>query len=802
MTYRTAINQLARQLMCGVALLMPLAVPPAAAQPDFVSLAELNRVSDDDRIPDSAGENVSIRATVTSDPFTVRPGPVVRIYLDDDTGGLMLQTPDLALLASVTAGDVVVVEGEIGFHHGSVIVVPTSVDVVGSAPVPAPIDVSVRDLSTEIYEGRLIRARGRLMNAQNVELVDYTGAIRVRARRSLLEDQAFRHRLYSESLVEVIGIASQYDPSAPHDSGYRIEILSTDGLVLRTDLVPFTWGLGIVLLTGLLWWRARSAIRREAYTRGLLEKVRASETALKASEERLRVVADATSDVIWELDLARRELFWQAGAKELFGVDRVDPIPDRSTHLEFIHRDDAERVGRSLAAAIEEGREDWSEEYRVVRGDGQIRHVSDRARILQGEDGAAVAVIGALLDITEARRAEQRERELQSNLQHAQRLESLGILSSGIAHDFNNILAAIVGNTDLLREAGELPPADRALLDQISSSCERGVDLTGKMLTYAGRAPTLRKSVDVNRLVTDVLSIVGKAASKHVVLDSELDPASPRVNGDPAQLQQVVMNFVTNAVDALPDGRGEVRVTTAVGFVERVKGQPIGCDYKPRRYVTLTVSDTGSGIKACDLTKIFEPFFTTKSSGRGLGLSAVVGIINSHNGCLFVDSTPNRGTTFTALLPPDTEMSDPFRAVEAESPATVTHGSVLIAEDEEFICDLLEQALATLNLVSDTVDDGKQALDRLLANRDVYDLLVLDMSMPGLNGDEIFARARKAGIETPVLFISGHGAYDLEQRVGDAENVAILAKPFRLGELRECCLRLLAAAGECAETNG
>ena len=208
--------------------------------------------------------------------------------------------------------------------------------------------------------------------------------------------------------------------------------------------------------------------------------------------------------------------------------------------------------------------------------------------------------------------------------------------------------------------------------------------------------------------------------------------------------------------------------------------------------MTLAVTDTGTGIEPGELDKIFEPFYTTKTSGRGLGLSAVVGIINNHNGCLFVDSIPDKGTTFTALLPPDKAASDDAEPLTPKEPASVNEGSVLIADDEDFICDLINRALSTLNLVTDTARDGKLALERIFARGDAYDLLILDMSMPGLNGDEIFARVREAGIETPVLFISGHGAHELEQRVGDAENVAILAKPFKLDQLREACLGLLA----------
>ncbi len=778
--------------MLGLTLLiLGVAAAHATEAPAIVSLGDINRDADGDRVTVGLGDTATVRAVVIIDPFEIQPGPMYRVYLDDGSGGLMLQTTNAALVEGIGTGDVVLVEGLIDFYQGSNVVIPNSVEVVGTGDVPPPIEVTVNDLVSEKYEGRRIRVRGKLVNAQNVELVDATGSIRVRARRILLEDPEFKRRLYSEANVEVVGIASQYDPSPPHDAGYRIEMLSTEDLALKVDLRPYGWGLGVALVTGLFWWRARTATRREAYTRGLLEQVRASEQALKNSEEQLRVVADATSDVIWELDLVRRELFWRAGTKELFGVERMTRVPNRSTHLEFVHPDDAERVSESLASAIDAARDDWDEEYRVVREDGEIRYVSDRARILKNDDGTPDRVIGALVDVTERHRAAQRERELQTNLQHAQRLESLGILSSGIAHDFNNILAAIVGNADMLLESGELEPGQRALLREITTSCERGVDLTGKMLTYAGRAPTEQKSVDVNQLIEDVLAIVSKAVPKSVVLKSELDPRLPSVDGDPAQLQQVVMNFVTNAVESLTEGIGEVCVTTATRDVDSVKGQLIGTEFRLGRYVTLQVSDTGRGIDPSQAAKIFEPFYTTKSSGRGLGLSAVVGIINNHNGCMFVDSVPGKGTTFEVLLPPGRIKAGEAEASSAPNTSRPRGAKVLVADDEEMIRRVVADALAPLDLTVELVEDGRQALERILANRDAYDLLVLDVSMPGLDGDKVFARVRDAGIRTPVLFMSGHGAYDLEQRVGDAEEVAILAKPFRIQTLRDRCLELL-----------
>ena len=261
------------------------------------------------------------------------------------------------------------------------------------------------------------------------------------------------------------------------------------------------------------------------------------------------------------------------------------------------------------------------------------------------------------------------------------------------------------------------------------------------------------------------------------------------------------MNFVTNAVESLPEERGEVLVTTTLGDVESVDGQPIGTEFRPGRYVTLSVTDTGGGIDRGEAAKIFEPFYTTKSSGRGLGLSAVVGIVNSHDGSLFVESVPGNGTTFKALFPVGTIDAGEAPAAP-ERPSRAQHGHVLVADDEAFICKLVAKALAPLDLTTETVEEGKAALDLILSNRDDYHLLVLDVSMPGMNGDDIFTQAREAGVETPVLFISGHGAHELEQRVGGAENVAILAKPFRLEQLRQSCQDLLAKGTRAAEIEG
>ena len=776
-------------LLIGVSMLVVAA--GVAGQPAYDRLADVRADADSDRIPDAIGETIRIRAVAVSDPFAVQPAPLFRIYLADSEAGAMMQTTDAGLIQDIRAGDELVVTGTIEFYAGSPMIAPATVVILGPGEVPAPEPATVADILAEAFEGQLVSVRGTLVNAQNVELVDRTGAVRVRARREILEEPGFGARYRSESLVEVIGIASQFDPSAPHDGGYRLELLSADGIVLRTDYRPFLWTLAVLALIAVFWWRARKATQRAAYTQHLLDQVSASEEALKDSEVRLRIVAEATSDVIWELDLARKELFWGAGAAELFQVETDTRIPNRTSHFDFVDESDKDRLRGSLARAIAEGAATWEDEYRIVRRDGAVRQVSDSARLIKGEDGVVQRIIGSIVDITDRRAAEERERELQARVQHAQRLESLGILSSGIAHDFNNILAAISGSAELLGESGSVTGSDHALVEEIKTMSRRGVDLTNKMLTYAGRAPTERKPVDLNRVVDDMVAVLSSVVSRKVVLDRSLEPELPPVDGDEAQLQQVVMNFISNAIDSLPGGRGRVTIRTAVSDVESPPGSLIGDGLAPGEYVSLEIADNGAGIDAADRDKIFEPFYTTKSTGRGLGLSAVLGIIKSHDGCLFLDSEFGQGTTFTTLFPIGTGTVSTVTSRAAAPQANFSGARVLIADDEELVAQFTARALEALNLVTDIVYDGQSAVDRVLNTNPGYDLIILDVSMPGLSGDEAYDRIRQAGIDVPVLFISGHGVYDLEQRLPSMARVAILAKPFAIDDFRSQVAELL-----------
>ncbi|MBK9033795.1 MAG: PAS domain-containing protein, partial [Myxococcales bacterium] len=332
-----------------------------------------------------------------------------------------------------------------------------------------------------------------------------------------------------------------------------------------------------------------------------------------------------------------------ANAIEVFGHSADDFISGRVSYGAVLHPDDAERVGREVADATATGAATFAHErYRVRHADGTIRWLYDFTRVLRDATGAATHYLGYVIDITARIAAEDEARELERQLQHAQKLESLGLLAGGVAHDFNNLLTGILGQASLARQrlAG-VPGGFRDALDQIDALTRRAAALTRQLLAYAGKGRFVIEPTDLTEIVRELEGMLAVVVPKQTALHLDLAPGPAMVMADRAQLQQVVMNLLTNAAESLPEGVGTVTVRTAVERCDRARLASCatavgGAELTPGTYVTLEVRDTGAGMDAATVERIFDPFFTTKGAGRGLGMSAVLGIVRAHQGCVRV----------------------------------------------------------------------------------------------------------------------------------------------------------------------
>jgi PAS domain S-box-containing protein len=372
---------------------------------------------------------------------------------------------------------------------------------------------------------------------------------------------------------------------------------------------------------------------------------------LRESEERYRVIVEASRDAIIEVDEQGRNTFATGVALELFGFssEELSAMPP----LSLIHPEDRPRVEGMLRTAFHSGETVEIAPFRVQRHDDRWIWYECTGLSYRRADGER-RFLAVGRDVTERRNQEQERRALEIRMQQAQRLESLGVLAGGIAHDFNNLLTPILGESRLA--LGDLPTNSplRERLERILRAAQRAAELTQKMLANAGAESPRAERVDVSALVDEMARLVDSRASDEVEIRYELIKDLPSVEGDAAQIGQVVTNLVTNALEALERGPAFVAIRTGqVELAEELPSQPpgLGEPLAPGHYVFVEVEDSGCGMDAETLARIFDPFFTTKFTGRGLGLAAVLGIVRSHEGGIEIDSRPGKGTRFRVLFP-------------------------------------------------------------------------------------------------------------------------------------------------------
>jgi PAS domain S-box-containing protein len=355
-----------------------------------------------------------------------------------------------------------------------------------------------------------------------------------------------------------------------------------------------------------------------------------SEQALRESESRFRTLAECTSAAIFVVQGSR--VIYANRAAEIITGYRLAEM-SRMAYGELFHPEHRERV-KALSVGRDQGPGRF--EAKLITRQGEERWVDYGASVF--ELGSAPAIIGTAVDVTDRKRAEEERRELEAQVQHAQRLESLGVLAGGIAHDFNNLLTGILGSASL---AAMKIPADSPAAEQISrvlTAAEKAAELTSKMLAYAGKGQFSLEPLDLNRIVEEVLPLVRGSLGK-ISFQLALAPNLPSIEADRNQLQQVVVSLLTNAAEAL-----------AREIVVRTGAMTAG-EVAPYPSVFLEIRDDGTGMGEQTRARIFDPFFTTKFTGRGLGLSAVAGIVKRHGGTIRVETAPQRGTSFTVLFP-------------------------------------------------------------------------------------------------------------------------------------------------------
>lgn len=385
--------------------------------------------------------------------------------------------------------------------------------------------------------------------------------------------------------------------------------------------------------------------------------------------------------------------------------------------------------------------------------------------------------ITTFTDVTERKTAEESRIAMERQMLHVQKLESLGVLAGGMAHDFNNILMAMMGHAELARL--RLPKDSPAVksLDEIVNAARRASDLSRQMLAYAGRGKFIIEPVDISHLISDIAQLLSSSISKQAKLVLSLGNGLPAVEADATQLRQVVMNLITNASEAIGDSEGTIDVETGTAHFRRkdLDSAILGTEIPEGDYVFIRIRDTGCGMNRETLGRIFEPFFTTKFTGRGLGMAAVMGIIKGHRGAIRIDSEPGRGSEFTVLLPPS---SNRALRTASEPGGWTGHGNILLVDDEESIRNVSVQMLAMLGFQALTAQDGNEAV-RIYAERtSSIDLVILDLTMPGMDGVETLRKLREISTSVRVVISSGYTADEINARFADNAIAGFIQKPY------------------------
>jgi PAS domain S-box-containing protein len=389
-------------------------------------------------------------------------------------------------------------------------------------------------------------------------------------------------------------------------------------------------------------------------------------------------------------------------------------------------------------------------------------------------------------NITERKKAAEERARLEQQMLHAQKMESLGVLAGGVAHDFNNILMAIIGNVDLsLMKIEEASPIT-ANLRNIEKAAMRAADLAKQMLAYSGKGRFVIEKLDLNRLIEKLHPILEPSLPDNGVLVLKLHKPVPVVEADANQMRQILMNLFMNAVEALGENGGEITIRTEDRVLDRegLKDLLLGETMAEGRYVVLEVADTGCGMEKEVLDKVFDPFFTTKFTGRGLGLAAVLGIARGHKGGIRITSEPGKGSIFQVLLP--TSEPPPAKAPVPEpiEDGWSGAGNILLVDDEEVIRTIASELLKELGFTAVLAGSGAEAIEIFKVNRELR-AVILDLTMPGMDGEECFRELRRIDPEVKVIMSSGFSEQDVVQKFAGKELAGFIQKPYTLKALKE-----------------
>jgi two-component system cell cycle sensor histidine kinase/response regulator CckA len=495
----------------------------------------------------------------------------------------------------------------------------------------------------------------------------------------------------------------------------------------------------------------------------------------------------------WDLDLKNGRLAWSDETCEIFGI-KPDQFEGTYQHFySFILLEDRAAY-ESARTRVSEGYPTLDSEYRIRRPDGQVRWMDERANIEYDAQGKQTRRVGLVLDITERKRAEAIQKKQEEQIQVSQKMDAIGRLAGGVAHDFNNLLGVIGGNVEFLLEDIKKESPQWEELQEVQKAVHQGAELTKQLLVFGKKQVSQAQSVGLNELSVEMNKMFRRVLDASIDLSLRQEKELKFIQSDPGQMQQVILNLVLNAQDAMPRGGTLILETKNVEIGEFEDGRD---DYlPPGNYVELDVTDTGMGMSPEVQQHIFEPFFTTKAGkGTGLGLASVYAIVKAWNGFIFVHSILGNGTTFCLFFPALGQGKK--MEMKPIEPPLIPRGTetLLVAEDQEALRKVLVRTLEKLGYLVLQEGDGAEAVQKALDYRGTIDLLLTDAMMPKMNGKELADALRKTRPQIKVVFISGYPHEVLSQQGVLDLSIHLIQKPFELDALAARIRRILDEKG-------
>ncbi len=520
----------------------------------------------------------------------------------------------------------------------------------------------------------------------------------------------------------------------------------------------------------------------------IITRLKQTETSLTKSEQKLRNIIEHSNELFYLHDTDHNLTYVSPQCTDLFGYT---PDEMKVKWMQLMTSNPVNQAGfETTQKAIQTGEKQKPYMLEGRRKDGKNILLEIEESPILDQNGKTVLIAGAARDITDRKRAEEENEKLEAQLRQSQKMEAIGTMAGGIAHDFNNILSIILGNTELaIRDVPEWHPVKESL-DEVRQACLRAKDVVRQLLSFGRKSEMQLRPIDISVILRESLKLIRSTLPSNIEIRQDFDEGIWTILGDPTQINQILINLSTNGSDAIGSAGGILSVS--LENVEIARQDP-ELNLEPGRYVKMSISDTGVGITAEDMERIFDPYYTTKKVGRGtgMGLAVVHGIVETHNGRINVNSTPGKGTAFEIFF----RSIDAAPVVEVPANNSLPHGgeTILFVDDEKSIVKLNKARLERLGYQVIGTADPLEAIDLFRHKSNQFDLVITDMTMPNMMGDELAAEMMKIRPDIPIILCTGFSGRISEEQALEKGIRAFVMKPLETKDLAETVRKVLDA---------